>query len=36
MKNQNGVVISLTSTTQGLNFKLAAQGVKFTLEKAKK
>ncbi len=35
MKNQNGVVISLTSTTQGLNLKLAAQGVKFTLEKAK-
>ena len=33
MKNQNGVVISLTSTTQGVNFKLAAQGVKLTLEK---
>jgi len=36
MKNQNGVVIALTSTTQGLNFKLAAQGVKFTLEKKEK
>jgi len=35
MKNQNGVVILLRSTTQGLNFKLAAQGVKFTLEKTK-
>jgi hypothetical protein len=33
MKNQNGVVIELTSTTQGLNLKLAAEGVKFTLEK---
>ena len=33
MKNQNGVVILLRTTTQGLNFKLAAQGVKFTLEK---
>ena len=36
MKNQNGVVINLTSTTRGINFKLAAQGVKFTLEKTKK
>ncbi len=36
MKNQNGVVINLTSTTQGLSLKLAAQGVKFTLEKSKK
>ena len=36
MKNQNGVVINLTSTSQGLNLKLAAQGVKFTLEKTKK
>jgi len=33
MKNQNGVVVNLTSTTQGVNFKLAAEGVKFTLEK---
>jgi hypothetical protein len=36
MKNQNGVVIELTSTTQGVNVKLAAEGVKFTLEKTKK
>jgi hypothetical protein len=35
MKNQNGVVIQLISTTQGLNVKLAAEGVKFTLEKNK-
>jgi hypothetical protein len=35
MKNQNGVVIELTSTTQGVNLKLAAEGVKFTLEKKK-
>ena len=33
MKNQNGVVIELVSTTQGVNFKFAAEGVKFTLEK---
>jgi len=33
MKNQNGVVIELQSTTQGVNFKLAGEGVKFTLEK---
>ena len=32
MKNQNGVVIELLSTTQGVNFKLAGEGVKFTLE----
>jgi hypothetical protein len=32
MKNQNGVVIQLTSTTQGVNVKLAGEGVKFTLE----
>ena len=36
MKNQNGVLVVLTSMTQGLNFKLAAQGVKFTLEKTQK
>ena len=35
MKNQNGVVIELTSTTQGINVKLAAEGVKLTLEKKK-
>ncbi len=33
MKNQNGVVLELTSTTQGVNLKLAVEGVKFTLEK---
>jgi len=31
MKNQNGVVIELVSTTQGANLKLAAERVKFTL-----
>jgi hypothetical protein len=35
MKNQNGVVIELTSTTQGVNLKLAAEGVKLKLEKTK-
>jgi plastocyanin domain-containing protein len=33
MKNQNGVVIQLISTTQGVNVKLAGEGVKLTLEK---
>ena len=33
MKNQNGVLIKLVSTTQGVEFKLAASGVKFTLKK---
>ena len=33
MKNENGVVVQLKSTTQGVNFKLAAEGIKFTLEK---
>jgi hypothetical protein len=33
MKNQNGVVILLTSTTQGANLKLAATGAKLTLQK---
>jgi len=33
MKNQNGVVINLKSTTQGVNIKLAPEGVKLTLEK---
>ena len=32
MKNQNGVVIELTSTTQGANLKLAASGVRLTLQ----
>jgi hypothetical protein len=33
MKNQNGVVIELVSTTQGANLKLAAEGVKFAIKK---
>ena len=33
MKNQNGVVIELTSTTQGASVKLAAAGVRLTLDK---
>lgn len=33
MENQNGVVIQLISTTQGVNVKLAGEGVKFTLKK---
>ena len=32
MKNQNGVVVELTSTTQGASLKLGAQGIKFTLD----
>ena len=32
MKNQNGVVIELTSTTQGASLKLAASGIRFTIE----
>jgi hypothetical protein len=31
MKNQNGVVIQMTSTTAGLSLTLAAEGVKFSL-----
>ena len=33
MKNQNGVVIELKSTTQGANLKLAAEGNKLSVEK---
>ena len=33
MKNQNGVVIQLKSTTQGANLKLAAEGIKLTVQK---
>jgi hypothetical protein len=33
MKNQNGVEIELVSTTQGVNLKLALEGVKITLQK---
>ena len=32
MQNQNNVVIQLISTTQGLDFKLAASGVKISLK----
>jgi hypothetical protein len=31
LRNQNGVVIHLTSTTRGLNFKVAPEGVQITL-----
>jgi hypothetical protein len=31
LRNENGVVIKLTSTTEGLNFKLSGNGVKVTL-----
>jgi hypothetical protein len=31
MKNQHGVVIQMTSTTQGLNLTLAAEGAKLAL-----
>ena len=33
MKNQNGVVIDLVSTTVGANLKLSVEGVKITMEK---
>lgn len=33
MKNQNGVVVELKSTTQGASLKLGAQGLKLTLAK---
>lgn len=32
MKNQNGVEIRLTSTTQGASLKLAASGIKLTVQ----
>lgn len=32
LKNQNGVVLKLSGTTQGLKFKLAVDGVKLTLK----
>jgi hypothetical protein len=32
MKNQNGVVIELHSTTRGASLKLAASGIKLTIE----
>jgi hypothetical protein len=33
MKNQNGVVIEMTSTTKGANLKLAAEGIKLSVVK---
>jgi hypothetical protein len=33
MKNQNGVEIALTSTTQGASLKTAASGVRLTVAK---
>ena len=33
LKNQNGVVIELKSTTQGANLKLAAEGIKLSVVK---
>lgn len=33
MKNQNGVVIEMKSTTQGASIKLAAEGMKLTIQK---
>ena len=33
MKNQNGAVITLTSTTQGASLKLAAEGLRLTLRR---
>jgi hypothetical protein len=33
MKNQNGVVIGMKSTTQGASLKLAAEGIKLSLAK---
>ena len=32
MRNQNGVVIEMTSTTQGASLKLAASGIRLTVE----
>jgi hypothetical protein len=33
MRNQNGVIIELMSTTQGANFKLGAEGLRLTIAK---
>ncbi|MFY9708021.1 MAG: hypothetical protein WBV95_03230 [Desulfobacterales bacterium] len=35
MKNEKGVEVQLLPKTKGVNLKLAAEGVKFTLEKTK-
>ena len=32
MKNQNGVIINVVATTQGLNFKLGVDGMKINLK----
>jgi len=32
MKNQNGVVMNLTSAQSGIKFKLAPEGIKVTLQ----
>jgi hypothetical protein len=32
LQNQNGVVLKLSGTTQGLKFKLGVDGVKLTLK----
>jgi hypothetical protein len=32
MRNQNGVVMNITGTGQGVKFKLGVDGVKFTLK----
>jgi len=32
LRNQNGVFLKITSTTQGLNLQLSADGVKFQLQ----
>jgi hypothetical protein len=34
VQNQNGVVINLVATTQGLKFKLSVDGVKLTLKES--
>jgi hypothetical protein len=34
IQNQNGVMINLVSTTQGLQFKLSVDGVKLTLKQS--
>jgi hypothetical protein len=33
MKNQNGVVIAMKSTTQGASLKLASEGIKLSIVK---
>ncbi len=33
MRNQNGVIVEMTSTTQGASLKLGAEGIRLTLAK---